>query len=453
MIRLILADLRTDVASRLGPFVTIIGAALVVAFGISMVETSTTLSNSSVMANMATTTLVGSLSTSMLVIGAVSKLAVDLRRQEFILWRLAGVQPHAVRNVILGESVVVALAGSALGAALATLVVPGLLDTMLSLISTTTYSMRFGPEGAIADVLVVTVLVLVSSIPAARRASRTEPLAALRESTTRPARMTWWRWLVVVALLVVLALLAQSMGTEELATITAVSVLLSCVLVLVAAALGPLLFPATVRLWTALLPARLSPAWYLARHNARHDVGLSTAAVTPLMIAVTLIGEFFSSIGTATNAVSITHELPLDYFTEDSGPGLVRFGLAVGPPIALALLGSAVVVLIAGHDRDRRNALLRAAGATDGTIVASSIGEAVVHTVTAFLLGIGVITAAATMAACAISAGRGIVVLPSIPIVEPGAMFVVGLVLVLAATLLPTLHSLRTPVPRALAAE
>lgn len=454
MIRLILADLRTNVASRLGPFVTIVGAALALAFGISMMETSTTLSDSSgAMASMAMTVLVGSVSTSMLIIGAVSKLAVDLRRQEFALWRLAGVQPHAVRNVILGQSVVVALAGSALGAALATQVVPGLLDALLSTNSTITFSMRFGPASAIADVLLVTVLVLASSIPAARRASRTEPLVSLRESTAPPARMTGRRWLAVVALLVVVALLAQSMGTKDLAKIIGMSILLSSVLVLVAAALGPLLFPATVRLWTALLPARLSPAWYLARHNARHDIGLSTAAVTPLMIAVALIGGFFAAIGTATNAISITHELALDYFTADSGSTLSTLGLLVGPPIVLALLGSAVVVLVAGQDRDRRNALLRAAGATDATIVASSIGEAVVHAVTALLLGTGVVAVAATTAACAISLGRGIVVLPSIPVAEPGAVFVVGLVLVLAATLLPTLHSLRTPVPRALAAE
>ncbi|AZZ56644.1 FtsX-like permease family protein [Rathayibacter iranicus] len=454
MIRLILADLRTDVASRLGPFVTIVGAALVLAFGISMMETATTLSSSSgAMVSMAMTTLVGSVSTSMLVVGAVSKLAIDLRRQEFAAWRLAGVQPRAVRNVILGQSVVVALAGSVLGAALATQVVPGLLDAMLSSTSTMTFSMRFGPASAIADVLVVTVLVLASSIPAARRASRTEPLTALRESTTPPARMTWRRWLVVVALLGVVALMVQSMGTQDLSKIIGTSIGLSSILVLVAAALGPLLFPATVRLWTALLPARLSPAWYLARHNARHDMGLSTAAVTPLMISVALIGGFFAAIETATNTISITHELTMDYFTGDSGSILVNLSLLIGPPIALSLLGSAVVVLVAGRDRYRRNALLRAAGATDGTIIASSIGEAAVHAVTALLLGTGVVAVATTTAACAISLGRGIVVLPSIPVAEPGAVFGFGLVLVLAATLLPTLHSLRTPVPRALAAE
>ncbi|PPF23082.1 FtsX-like permease family protein [Rathayibacter rathayi] len=455
MIRLILADLRTDAASRLGPFVTVVGAALVLAFGLCLVETGAAMDTEAGqgLINMAVAVLVVSVSTALLVVGAVSKLAVDLRRQEFARWRLAGVQPSSVRRVILGQSVVVALAGSALGAGIAALIVPTLLEQLLASATGTPLSLRFGVPSAIADVVLVCVLVLAASIPAARRAARTEPLAVLRASTAPAARMSVRRWIVTAVLLVPLALAGQGMVTDDRAKILWLGTLLAPILVLVVAALGPLTFPAAVRVWTSLLPARVSAAWYLARHNARHDIGLSAAAVTPMMIAVALIGGFFAALETTISAVTITQEVPPDYFTISSGGAMSLLALLVGPPVVLALLGSAVVVLVAGRDRDRRTALLRAAGATDATIIASSVGEAVVHALTAFLLGTGVIAVAATMVAVALSTSRHIVVVPSIPLGAPTVVLLVGLALVLASTLLPTLHALRTPIPRALAAE
>ncbi|KJC64272.1 ABC transporter permease [Agreia bicolorata] len=456
MIRLLLADLRTNLASRLGPLITIIGVTITLGVGLSLSATSVFYGGkiAQSMGTTATIVLVGAIIASGLVISSVQRIAVELRGRDYAIWQLAGVLPATIGRLVIAQSLVVAMAGALVGAIIADLIVPSTIQALWreGLAKDGTI-MRFGPGAALVDILAVTALVLISTIPAARRASRTPALAVLRESTPPMARMTLRRWIAVaVSLLAITALvLGMSGGRSELVGMGA---MLPPVLVALAASVAPILYPRVLRLWTALLPARVSPAWYLGRHNARHKLSRSTAAITPMMVAVAIAGGPISDIATATNAILITRDSPPDYYTKDSSGNLALLLVLVGAPVAVATLGSAVVVFVTGRDRYRDNALLRAAGATNTTIVAASIAEALIHAATAFLLGLaGIALSASIIAALFMRETGGIPVMPYIPVAETAGIFAAGLALILVSTVGPTLLSLRADVPAMLAAE
>ncbi|MFK3679094.1 FtsX-like permease family protein [Microbacterium sp. NPDC090218] len=103
---------------------------------------------------------------------------------------------------------------------------------------------------------------------------------------------------------------------------------------------------------------------------------------------------------------------------------------------------------MSGHTREREFALIQAVGSTRGAIVLTAIWEAVAYAVTAVIIGTAATVIGGFVIAGALSLPSPVVAFPAIGLIAGG-----GLVLLLAATVLPTVAALRTEIPRTLAVE
>lgn len=371
----------------------------------------------------------------LVVLSTVAGLTISLQQRTYALWQLIGIGPARVRIVVTTQLLIVAVLGGATGCLAAAPALPALFRfAFTGSTGLSDLRPRFGVAAAAGVVLFVVVVVLAAGRRGTLRASRTAPVELLRSPRTPAARMGVGRWITGVACVLVTGSITASLpGTdpERLATpLMALAPLTAGAL----AAFGPLYLAALIRVWTALIP--VGGPWYLARHATADQVSRSTAAINPLMVAVALAGGLHAASGTAAAARGVGDTLQ---------PGTVA--LLAGGPLLLAVVGATVTVLMSSRGREREFALVRAAGATPGAVLAAAAAEAVVYVVTA--AGLGMLAVAVTSVAGGVAAG----IVPAWGLASAGVIAGGGLVLMVAATVLPTAVALRQPVPRSLAAE
>jgi putative ABC transport system permease protein len=158
------------------------------------------------------------------------------------------------------------------------------------------------------------------------------------------------------------------------------------------------------------------------------------------MVAVALAGGLYTAAGIGGEAVS----RETSSATQDLATGTVA--LLIGGPLLLAVLGATATIFMSSRSREREFALIQAAGGTEATVLGAAAWEAVIYVVTA--AGLGAVAVAVTAVAGLWAVGVWGFGLGSVASVA-GA----GLLLTLAATVLPTWSALREEVPRTLAAE
>ncbi|WP_033337725.1 ABC transporter permease family protein [Catenuloplanes japonicus] len=368
----------------------------------------------------------------MIVLSSVTTLTVSLQQRAYALWQLIGIRPGHVRLVVTAQLVIVAVLGGIAGCLAAA---PGLPALFRFVFADATgmpeIHPRFGVVAALGVLAFVVTVVLTAGGRAARRAAGTAPIDLLRRPDTPDAGLGAGRWIAGLTSLALATLMISTLPSdpEKLTTpLMALAPLTAGAL----AAFGPVYLAPLIRLWTALVPARVSGAWFLARHTTADHLSRSTAAISPLMVAVALAGGLYAADGTA-----------------NTGPGLSA-GTAVllaGGPLLLSVLGAAVTVLMSGQLRSRESALVRAAGATTATVLGAAAAEAVIYAVTATALG------AIAVAVTAIAGGLAAGVVPSPGLAATGTVAASGLLLMTVATVAPAAAALRRPVPRALATE
>ncbi len=103
---------------------------------------------------------------------------------------------------------------------------------------------------------------------------------------------------------------------------------------------------------------------------------------------------------------------------------------------------------MSGSARERELALIQAAGSTQSAVILTAIWEAVIYTVTAAILG----TAATVIGGVIIAAKLGL----SFPVISFSTLALIaagGFILILAATVAPTIAALRREITRTLAGE
>ena len=448
MTRLVLTDLTAHARVWLGVIAVAVATGLVGAMAAGLIETGVAhggriqegLSSTSAAVIMFTAI------TAVIVLSATANLTVSLHRRGYALWQLVGVRPALVALVVLVQLAIAGALGALAGVVVAVPVFPPLFGWLF----------REWPEmqgidlhlglGSVLAVVTTTVLVvLLGGLRGARRASRTPPVAALRDAEPPSIRMGWFRIVLAVLLLGGAAALAANLdgSAATLSAFAGRAVLLTPLLAAALAAAGPVVFPLALRAWTSLLPARLSVSWFLARHTARHRLSRSTATISPLMVAVALSGGLYTMAATLDAALA-------EREGSTTGTGLAPEGvvLLLGGPLLLSAVAAAATVFMSEHTRERELALVQAVGATHGTVVLSAIWEAVIYAVTALLLG-----AAATIGGGLIIAGALSLPVPTVSFGTLGLVTAGGLVLVLAATVVPTAAALRHDVSPALAAE
>lgn len=439
MIRLVLADFAANLRIWFGAMVVAAGAAAVGLVVAAQIQTALVVRglDGAAIASMASTVMVLGAVAGFVVLSSVTNLTVALQRREYALWQLVGIRPAYVRWVVLSQLVLVAVLGATVGAG-ATFPALGPLFRYLYANSSGLDGIHavYGPPAVAGALLFVVTVMVLGGLRGARRASRTAPIALLREATLPDRGMTVTRWVVGCAGIAIAVPMSISLSRAADPGATVLPLVMLAGLVSgVLAAFGPLYLARLVRAWTSVVPARMSGSWYLARHTTADNVGRSSAAITPLMVAVALCGGVYAVGQTLGGGVPLAFVL-----------------LVMGGPLLLSVLGATVTVFMAGRSREREVALLRAAGGTPGTVLVAALAEAVIYAGTAALLGFAAVTVPVAVALVAAHA-HGIAATPSLGFTQGGTVALASLILTALATVVPTAAATRRPVARELAAE
>lgn len=447
MIRLIFRDLVHHARVWLGVLAVTTASGFVAAVTAGLIETGSVHGGrvADGLASSASAVIMFSAVTALIVLSSSAELTVMLQQRSYALWQLVGVQPGRITTIVCVQLAVVACAGGAIGFAVAVpLFEPLFRFVFRSWEQMAGISLHLG-VGSFSAVLGGIVLIAVlGGWRGARRAGRVEPIVALRDVEPRTGRIRWVRVLLVLATLIaVISLIAALDPEESLSSLSGKAILVVPLISAVFAAAGPFLYPLILSAWAGLVPKRASATWYLARNSARYRLSLSSAAIGPLMVAVALSGGLYS-VGATLGAEQVQRTGVQTSFTLEP-EGVV---LLLGGPLLLSGIAAAATVFMSGQAREREFALVQAAGSTRSAVILAAVWEAVIYSVTATILG-----------ALAILFGVGAVAnalglpAPSVDLAAIGLISSAGFVLMLLATVLPTVFAVRGSIPRTLAVE
>lgn len=447
MIRLLLSDLTAHARVWLGILALTIATGFVGAIAAGLIETGIVhggrvqegLSSTSAAVIMFTSV------TAIIVLSSTANLTVALQQRAYALWQLVGIRPTLVGIVVLTQLGIVGAVGALVGCLVATPAFPALFVWAFREWSNMQgISLHLGIISMLIVVATITVVVLIGGLRGARRASRTPPIEALRDPEPPRVRMGWFR--IVLTVLAAGGAVALAWNLDGSATLSAFSgqaILITPLFAAALAAAGPLVFPLVLRAWTSLLPASMSASWFLARNSARYRLSQSTAAISPLMVAIALSGGLYTMAATLDAAI-------VQRNGSTTSTGLAPEGVVIllGGPLLLSAVAAAATVFMSGNAREREFALIQAAGSTHSAITLTAIWEAVIYTATATILGTLATVIGGLVIAAKLSLALPVVSFATIALISCG-----GLVLILAATIAPTSAALRHEIPRTLAAE
>ena len=186
-----------------------------------------------------------------------------------------------------------------------------------------------------------------------------------------------------------------------------------------------------MKAWTSVVPQSRWNAWYVARHTARFGLSASTSVETPIMVGFGLVAGIYS-------VMSIWADYSGQHGMTFTGLDWTAAILMLGGPVLLCAIGAAVSVVMTSKSRTRDVALLIAGGARPRTLLAAAACEAFIHAVTATLAGMAAVAVSNVVTAYAV----GMPLFDGLAFGEGLAVSLAGFVLVLAATLVPTLAAL-----------
>jgi putative ABC transport system permease protein len=261
----------------------------------------------------------------LLVIASTLALSIQQRRRELALLRAVGASRRQLHRMVGAEILLVAGSAAILGAG------PGIMVAYLlrSVFATggvlpADFGLALSPLPAVAAVLLCVGCAWVAGWVAARRPARISPVEALGESAVEPPALHRLRVLAGWAA-AVLGLAASGLPTlipGEAAVAGAASSAL--LLVAAVALLGPRLMAGAVRLIGGPL-RRIAPVGgFLATANTLASSRRLAAAVTPLVLAVTIASvQLFSQTTVAATAAEQAREgVVADFVVSSAGSGL-----------------------------------------------------------------------------------------------------------------------------------
>jgi putative ABC transport system permease protein len=221
-------------------------------------------------------------------------VTVAQRTKEFALLRTIGASRGQVLRSVLVETVVIGVLASLVGIALGLVLAPGLAALLSAFgIDLGATSTVLEPRTIVAGLVVGITATVVSGFVPARRATRIEPVAAMRDSIT-PGAGKLRRRRIVAALVVegvgVALLLYGLLGDPGAASTTALVLGLGALLMVFGFAL---LAPTLVRPLSALIGKPLARfqglTGTLARENSRRQPQRTAVTASALMIGVALV--------------------------------------------------------------------------------------------------------------------------------------------------------------------
>ncbi|PZF44639.1 MULTISPECIES: hypothetical protein [unclassified Curtobacterium] len=373
------------------------------------------------------------------VVNGIMRATVGLQLRSYALWRIAGVTPNAVRRVVSGQLAIVSAAGALVGAGVAA-AAPAFVEVQLRQASGLD---GVRPAVTAFDQTVVALVVVAVSVAAGFRATAaaasTPAVTVLRDAGgTRPPRRT----LRVLGALALVALAVQMVVSlpSSLSAGAPAAVLIGPVLIAALSAVAPFVAPALMTAWTALVPARMSASFVVARALVLHATDRSVTTVSALIVAIGL--PVTLDAGRRTVATALGGQ-PTD--------GTGALALVLGGPVLLAAVGAAAAAFMASRTRGRDQALLRAAGATEGFTIRVAVSEAVVHVVNAAIIAV-LLTLVTVIAEAAAFTAAGVPASPVLPVGTLVAAIAATAPPMVVATLVPALLSERRSLRERLAA-
>ncbi|MBB4933277.1 putative ABC transport system permease protein [Lipingzhangella halophila] len=256
-----------------------------------------------------------------IVIANTFSILLAQRTREMALLRCVGATRGQVFRSVVAESVVLGLAGSAVGV----LTGFGLAYGVGAVLDAAVDNFPLGAVTLSATAVLVPVAVGVpvtvgAAILPARAATRIPPVAALRDQATPARRAGWMRVTFAAAALLTgatgLVLGTMVVESPETALLLAFAGGASAFLGVLLA--GPTLLPPFVRLVGAVLGRALGTPGRLAAVNVTRNPRRSAATVSALLVGVTLVS--LMSVGAASVRATVTsslnEEFPVDYMVQ-----------------------------------------------------------------------------------------------------------------------------------------
>lgn len=263
-------------------------------------------------------------------VGSAVGFAVEGRRRELALLRLASATPGRVTRLVLGEAAVVSLGAAAAGAVLGTVALAPYAGLLVRLdLAPPGFTPAVRPGLAAVCAGGSAVVAALGALAPARRVSRVRPIEALGQSAAVRARLGRGR-LVRGALgalaAVVLLVLPPTVGEVQ-----AVTLLLAGASVVALSAFAPVVIPAVARV-VGVVAVRLAPgAGLVAREHAAWDVRRTAALGNPVLLLVALATALFmvAQTGQAIGLVEWRDEIRADVMASttrtigagEAGPG------------------------------------------------------------------------------------------------------------------------------------
>jgi putative ABC transport system permease protein len=261
----------------------------------------------------------------LLVVASTLALAIQQRRREFALLRAVGASGRQIHRMVGAEVGLVAGGAAILGAGPG-VAVAYLLRSALAAggVLPADFGLALSPLPAVAAILPCVAAAQVAGWVAARRPARISPVQALDESTVEPPALHRFRlgagW-AAAALGVAASGLPTLIPGEAAVAGAASSALL---LVTAAALLGPRLIASAVRRIGGPL-RRIAPVGgYLAAANTLANTRRLAAAVTPLVLAITIasVQIFSQTTISAAAAEQARKGVVADLVVASTGSGL-----------------------------------------------------------------------------------------------------------------------------------
>lgn len=222
------------------------------------------------------------------IVSGTLSLSVQSRRRDFALLRAMGATPRQVHALVSREVMSIAIVGGLLG------IVPGyLLSGALQRAFVSggvipgDFALAVGPSPAVGALLLVLGAAWAAARIAARRPAGLDPIEALRESSSGPARMGRARFVSGGILVVIgLAVSAVPLFARGVAAAGA-SAAAALMLIVALALLGPWLVALVMRAAAPFL-SRMSAAGFLASANGIAGSRRLAGAILPIALGVGL---------------------------------------------------------------------------------------------------------------------------------------------------------------------
>jgi putative ABC transport system permease protein len=226
------------------------------------------------------------------VVASTLAFSVQQRSREVALLRAVAATPRQVRWMLCCEAQVVALAAGAAGALPAVALAGWLRGQLVAHgLVPDSFVLRVSPLPLLVAVGAGTATATLAAWLTARRAARIHPTRALGEAAVEPRPIGRLRLLIGLVLLAVggavVALVPNLQGEAGAASSFGIAMALVCA----AAVLSPVLAAAGARLLGGPLRLLSRTTGYLAVANARTNSRRLGSAVTPLILALGLVGS------------------------------------------------------------------------------------------------------------------------------------------------------------------